>query len=375
MSTASDPQVAAAAGETLENERLVSSRKDAHIDICLNEPVIASGPAVGLGRYTLEYDAIPEIDLDDVDLSVTILGKKLKAPIIIGAMTGGSERAKAINQRLARAAARAGVGMALGSQRAMISDRSLTHTFEVRDVAPDLPLLIGNVGAVQLNYGVSAEDIAVAVEAVSADALNFHLNALQEAIQPEGDTRFSGLMTHLGRAVEALDIPCLVKEVGAGIGPRAAAKLARLPLAGVEVAGVGGTSWAKVESYRAPDNSPQRHAGRQLQGFGVSTAASIVACRQAFGKRLVVASGGIRHGMDVAVALALGADVAALARPLLEAAHESEAAADAALQSLIYQLRVICFCTGAENIAALRALSVRTTGQGVQAALQEHGNV
>lgn len=353
---------AAAATSADEREPQTSRRKDAHLDICLNQPVVPAVPAVGLGGWTLEYNALPELDLDEVDLSVTVLGRRLKAPIIIGAMTGGSERARVINQRLARAAARAGVGMALGSQRAMIADPSLTPTFAVREQAPQLPLLIGNVGAVQLNYDVSARAIQDALEAVGADALNFHLNPLQEAIQPEGDTRFSGLWSRLEKAITAISLPCLVKEVGAGIGVRAAHKLSRLPLVGVEVAGVGGTSWAKVESYRAPAGSPQARAGQLLQGFGISTADSIRICREAFGQRLVVASGGIRHGMDVAVALALGADCAALAKPLLEAADDSQEAVDAALEALIYQLRVICFCTGAKDIEALRHVALRPVG-------------
>jgi isopentenyl-diphosphate delta-isomerase len=341
----------------------LTNRKDAHIDLCLDEDVGSRGPAYGLGGYTLEYDALPELDLDAVDLSVTVLGKTLRAPLIIGAMTGGTQRAATINRRLASAAARAGVGMALGSQRAMIAKPELANTFVVRDVAPTLPLLIGNVGAVQLNYGVDADAIARALDAVGADAVNFHLNPLQEAIQPEGDTRFTGLLQRMAETIDALPVPSLAKEVGAGIGERAARKLATLPLAGVEVAGVGGTSWAKVESFRAPDGSVQAEVGRRLAGFGVPTAQSISICRRAFDKRLVVASGGIRHGMDVAVALALGADVAALAQPLLEAANRSEDDAVAALELLIYELKVICFCTGAGNIAALREVPLIAPGQ------------
>ncbi|MBI4953845.1 MAG: type 2 isopentenyl-diphosphate Delta-isomerase [Myxococcales bacterium] len=341
---------------------VVAGRKDAHLDICLEEAVGSNGPATGLGGYGLEYDALPELDLERVDLSVTVLGKKLAAPLIVGAMTGGTERAREINHRLVRAAARAGIGMALGSQRAMIVDPGLTRTFEVRDAAPDLPLLFGNVGAVQLNYGVTAAQVARMAAAVGADAVNFHLNPLQEAIQPEGDTRFAGLGQKLAEAIPALGVPALVKEVGAGIGERAAAKLAALPLAGVEVAGVGGTSWALVESYRAPEGGPQGEVGRRLAGFGVPTAHAIAVCRRAFGERIVVASGGIRTGMDVAVALALGADVAALARPLLVAAAESEAAVERALAILLYELRVILFCTGAANVAALRQVRVIAPG-------------
>ncbi len=341
----------------------VVRRKDHHLDLCLERNVGSDGPATGLGGYTFEYDALPEIDLEAVDLSTTVLGKKLSAPLFIGAMTGGTDRAGLINHRLARAAARVGVAMALGSQRAMIVRPELTPSFAVRDAAPDLPLLVGNVGAVQLNYGVDAAQIRRALDAVGADALNFHLNALQEAIQPEGDTRFAGLAAKMAAAIPQIGLPVLAKEVGAGISARAAEKLAALPLAGVETAGTGGTSWAKVESFRAPAASPQAEVGRRLAGFGIPTAASIPICRRAFGDRLVVASGGVRTGMDVAVAIALGADVAALAKPMLEAADESEEAAVHALETLIYELKVICFCTGARNLRELAARPLLAPGQ------------
>ncbi len=348
-----------------EIDAMVAGRKDAHLDLCLEEDVGSGGLAAGLGGYLLEYDALPEVDLDQVDLSVTVCGKTLRAPIVIGAMTGGTKRAGEINARLARAAARCGVGMALGSQRAMIVDPSLRDTFAARDAAPDLPLLFGNVGLVQLNYGVTHAQVQDIISSVDVDVLNLHLNALQEAIQPEGDIRFAGLMEQVPALVEALDVPVFAKEVGAGVGPRAAAKLAELPLAGIEVSGVGGTSWAKVESFRAPDESPQRVVGRRLAGFGVPTGPSVRYCRKAFGPdRVVVASGGIRTGMDIAVAIALGADVGALARPLLEAADESEDRAVAVLETLIYELKVICFCTGSVNLAALRRVMVRPPGRG-----------
>ena len=333
-------------------------RKDAHLDVVLGEPVGSSGSAVGLGRYTLEYDALPELDLDDVDLSTTLLGKRLRAPIVVGAMTGGTERAGAINRTLARAAARAGVAMALGSQRAMIVKPSSTSSFAVRDAAPELALLFGNVGAVQLNYGVTRAQIEDALRAVGADALNLHLNPLQEAVQPEGDTRFAGLAAKIGALASELALPCLIKEVGAGISERAATKLAKLPIAGVEAAGTGGTSWARVESYRAPAQSAKAEVGRRLAGFGVPTGESIALCRRAFGDRVVIGSGGVRTGMDIAISIALGADAAALAKPLLEAATESEDAAFHALETLIEELRVICFCTGARTLADLRRVRV-----------------
>ena len=333
-------------------------RKDHHLDIVLQEPVGSSGPAIGLGRYTLEYDALPELDLQDVKLETNLLGRDLRAPIIIGAMTGGTARAGELNRRLARVAERAGVGMALGSQRAMIVNPGLTETFIVRDVAPGLPLLFGNVGAVQLNYGVDADSIRDALEAVSADALNLHLNPLQEAVQPEGDTNFAGLMPKIEELAQALEQPVLLKEVGGGISSTAAAKIANLPIAGVETAGVGGTSWAKVESFRAPGASAQAIVGSRLAGFGVTTAESVRACRAVLDpEQVVVASGGIRTGMDIAVALSLGADAVALAAPLLEAVVESEAAALTLLETLMYELRVICFCTGVATPSALRTVT------------------
>ncbi len=337
---------------------IVSSRKDHHLDVVLSRDVGSRGPALGLGRYTLEYDALPEVDLADVDLATTLLGKRLAAPLIVGAMTGGSERSEGVNARLARAAGRAGIGMALGSQRAMLLRPELAPTFAVRRVAPSLPLLVGNVGAVQLNYGVTRADLEAMIRAVSADALFFHLNPLQEAIQPEGDTRFSGLVERMRDVVRALPFPVLAKEVGSGISERTAKKLAGIGLAGVEVAGVGGTSWAHVEAHRAADESVHAEVGRRLAGFGVPTADSLRTVRAVFRERAVIASGGIRTGMDVAVALALGADAVALAAPLLGPAHESEEAVARALDAILYELRVICFCTGVTTIAGLRDVRV-----------------
>ena len=345
------------------DEGALERRKDAHLDVVLQREVGSAGVARGLGGYALEFDALPELDLDEVELGVTLLGKKLRAPILVGAMTGGTTRAGDINRKLARAAARVGVGMALGSQRAMIVKPELTRSFQVKDAAPDLPILFGNVGAVQLNYGVGLDEIRGALEAVEADALNLHLNPLQEAVQPEGDTRFSGLGPKIAALADALHVPCLIKEVGSGISERTASKLAALPVAGVEVAGVGGTSWARVESHRAPAGSVQAEVGRRLAGFGVSTARSLLACRSRFGERVVIASGGIRTGLDAAVALALGADAIAFAAPLLEAATEGEDAIVHALETMIYELRVICFCTGSRDVAALRRVRVDQTNE------------
>lgn len=342
----------------VDPKELIAKRKDAHIDVVLHEDVGSSGPAQGLARFTLEYDALPEIDLDEVNLQIDLLGRRLGAPLVVGAMTGGTPRARALNQRLARAAAKRGLAMALGSQRAMVVDKALTSTFEVRDVAPDLPLLFGNIGAVQLNYGMGAADVEAALAAVGADAVNLHLNPLQEAVQPEGDTRFRDLHAKIASLAETLDRPVMVKEVGSGISERTAKKLATLPIAGVEVAGTGGTSWARVESHRAPNESAQAVVGRRLAGFGVPTATSIRLARTRLPSEFtVIGSGGVRTGMDMAVALALGADAVAMAAPLLEVADRGEEAIEAKLDELLYELRVVCFCTGCTTIAELKNLT------------------
>lgn len=345
---------------------LLRTRKDHHIDIVLEQPVASHAPALAFGRYTVEYDSLPEVDLDEVDLSCTLLGRRLRAPLVIGAMTGGTDRTAEINRTLARAAARVGVGMALGSQRPMIVHPEATASFAVRDAAPDLPLLIGNVGAVQLNYGVTVADLQRIVRDVAADALNFHLNPLQEAIQPEGDTRFRGLHSKLAEVMPEVGVPCVIKEVGAGIGPKAADKIASLPCAAVEVAGTGGTSWAAVESHRAEGDDLRAFVGQRLAGFGVPTIESLRVVRARLGNRPIIASGGLRTGMDAAVCLAEGAAAVAMAKPFLEAAMVSEDAVVTALEQVILELKVICFCAGAANLSALRKCRVIDARRGVE---------
>jgi len=325
---------------------IVSSRKDQHLDVVAQKDVAFSGLALGFGRLTLEYDALPELDLADVELETTLLGKRLSAPLVIGAMTGGSARAGRVNERLARVAARCGIGMALGSQRAMIVEPRLASTFDVRAAAPDLPLVFGNVRAVQLNYGLTCEHVRRAPRHLPGGPLTLHRQSPPGAVQPEGDTRFSGLATKIDALARGLSVPVIVKECGAGLSRRALAKLAPLAIAGVEVAGLGGTSWSKVESHRADAGSAQQVIGMRLGGHGVPTPDATVLAREVMGERVVIASGGVRTGMDVAVALALGADAVAVSAPLLVAAEESEAAAEAVLRTLLAELRVILFTAG-----------------------------
>ena len=333
-------------------------RKDSHIALCLEEQVEPQGGEGGFAGLRFDHDALPEIDRDAVQLESELLGKPLAAPLVIASMTGGTARAGELNRRLALAAEACGVGMALGSQRRMLEDPAARSTFAVREVAPRLPLLFGNIGAVQLNYGVSAREIRGLVDAVGCDAFLFHLNPLQEAIQPEGNTRFSGLLTRLRAVVPEVGVPVLLKEVGSGISRTTVAKIREIPVAGIETSGVGGTSWSKIESLRTED-PVQRSTGELFARWGVPTAESIAICREELPGRAVIASGGIRNGIEVAKALALGADAASIALPLLRAAERSAEDAILALRRIVEELRTVMFLTGCRTVPELRRRTLR----------------
>ncbi|WP_242359926.1 MULTISPECIES: type 2 isopentenyl-diphosphate Delta-isomerase [unclassified Anaeromyxobacter] len=332
----------------------IAERKDSHLALCLAEEVeLPGGDATGFAALRFDHDALPEVDLAAVRTETELFGKRLAAPIVVGAMTGGTPRAGEVNRRLARAAERCGVGFALGSQRRMLQDPSTRDSYAVREAAPGLPLLFGNLGAVQLNLGVGVPEVRRLVAEVGCDAFNFHLNPLQEAIQPEGDTRFAALLPRLAAVIPELGVPVLLKEVGAGISRTTARKIAALPVAGVETGGLGGTSWARVESLRARDPA-RRDLGETFARWGIPTVESIAACRAALPERVVVASGGIRNGIEIAKALALGADAVALALPLLRAAERSSEAAAEELERLVQELRLAMFLTGCTRVAELR---------------------
>jgi len=340
----------------------LTTRKRRHIDVCLDDRVAYSGVTTGLERYRLPYNALTQTSLAHIDLSTEFLGGSLRAPILIGAMTGGAELSGTINKNLAAAAQRLGVGMMLGSQRIMLDSQlgeQAAASFTVRDVAPDV-LLFGNIGLSQLTTA-AVDDISNALKRVEADVLAVHTNPLQEAVQRNGDSDFSGSMDRLREVAGMLEYPMLLKEVGHGIGTSAVAELTgpsgEPPVAAIDVAGAGGTSWSRVEQLvrygelRYPD----------LADWGIPTARAIVEVREALPSIPLVASGGIRTGMDAAKALALGADVVAVARPLLAAAIESSDAVIDWLQRFIDELRICLHGAGAAHLSALRNIGVTPT--------------
>lgn len=321
----------------------ITARKRKHLEVCLEGPVDYTRLTTGLERYRLAYRALPELSLEEVDLSTRFLGKRLAAPFLIGAMTGGEEHGGRINRALAEAAERVGVGMMLGSQRVMLEKPRARSSFQVREVAPTA-LLIGNLGLVQLNRGYTAEHLRRAVEAVGADALALHTNPLQEATQ-RGDTDFAGLTAKLGQVLRELPFPVLLKEVGHGFSGEVARELAGLPLAALDVAGAGGTNWARVEELVR--YGEVRHP--ELCEIGLPTAQALLECRAALPGVPLVASGGIRSGTDAAKALALGADVVAVARPLLRPALRGSEAVVEWLKDFLWELRVALYAIGART--------------------------
>ena len=327
-------------------------RKADHLRICLDDNVQCSQVSTGLERLRFRHCALPEVDWQDLDLSTEFLGHRLGAPLLISSMTGGTEEAQRINQRLAATAQRYGLAMGVGSQRVAVENPDLMTTFRVRDVAPDI-LLLANLGAVQLNYDYGLDQCRRVVDHLEASALILHLNPLQEAVQTRGDTNFKGLLTKIEQICAALPVPVVVKEVGNGISAPLVRRLMEAGVAAVDVAGAGGTSWAKVESERATDPL-QRRLGQTFADWGLPTADCLISARQVAPNLPLIASGGLRNGLDVAKTLALGADLAGLAYPFLKAASDSESAVAALVEVLIAEIKTVLFCTGQATLSGLR---------------------
>lgn len=330
-------------------------RKKEHLEICLDTERVASPSGTGLDRYHFVHCALPELDIDEIDIGTTFLGKSLRAPILISSMTGGFDLARKVNRNLASAAQRLGIAMGVGSQRVAIEEPSAASSFQVRDVAPDI-LLLSNLGAVQLNYGYTVEHCRKAVDMIGANGLILHLNVLQEAMQPEGNRNFKGLTAKIAEVCRQLDVPVVAKEVGNGISVDSARRLRGAGVAAIDVAGKGGTSWSAVEARRAAAQG--KRADSTFADWGIPTEEALLEVRKALPDCPLVASGGIRTGLDIAKAVALGADLAAFGQPLLAAALASADKVEEFIRAVIYEIKVAMLCAGAGNLAALRQVSL-----------------
>jgi isopentenyl-diphosphate delta-isomerase len=348
------------------DEPAIAKRKADHLEVA------ASGRAEFVKSTLLEHvhlihQALPELALDDIDLSTALVGKRLAAPLVITGMTGGTAEAAAVNRDLARAAQAAGVALGLGSQRAMAEHPELARTYQIRDVAPDV-VLFGNIGGVQAIAMGAARVVALASD-IGADAICVHLNPGQELIQDRGDRDFRGVRDAIAQLVAASPVPVIVKETGCGLSVEAARALIAAGVHTVDVSGAGGTSWVAVEAVRAADGSDAAALGAELWDWGIPTAVSVVGCARA--GLDVIASGGLRSGYDVARALALGARAGGMAAPMLRAQRAGGAAAVSALiGQVVAAIRAVCLLTGSRTVRDL-ARAPRHLGAPLRAYLDD----
>ncbi len=329
----------------------IDQRKADHIKINLEQDV-RSALTTGLENYRFIHEALPELDLNRIDTSLSLFGKKLHSPILVSSMTGGTSEAETINLRLAEAAQECGIAMGVGSQRAAIENPEQASTFQVRRVAPDI-LLFANLGAVQLNYGYHIDQCRKAVEMIQADALYLHLNPVQEAVQDAGDTNFEGLASKIEVICKKLDVPVIAKEVGWGISERSAKLLADCGVSAIDVAGAGGTSWSQVEMHRAPDEFTRQLAATFV-GWGIPTAESILNVKKAVPDITIFASGGIKDGLDIAKCIALGATLGGMAGNFLKAAAVSTEKAIEMMKLTKRQIEVTMFAAGVGMLEDLK---------------------
>ena len=329
-------------------------RKADHIRLALDPRM--QHPRSLFDDYYFEHCALPELDYDAIDLSVEFLGRRLSAPLLISCMTGGTAEAARLNRNLALAAEATGIAVGVGSQRRALEDPAAEESFRIRPYAPSVPIL-ANLGAVQLNYGFTLEECRRAVAMVEADALVLHLNPLQEVIQPEGQRNFAGLLDKIGGIARNLEVPVIAKEVGCGISRAVAERLRCAGVSVVDCAGSGGTNWARIEAARANDAG----LGELFADWGIPTLTAIRRLRGVPGLT-VIGSGGVRHGIDVAKALAAGADLVGMAYRFLQAADESTEAVVARVRRIVEQLKTSMFCVGAATLAALRDVPLHHVG-------------
>jgi isopentenyl-diphosphate delta-isomerase len=343
-----------------------AKRKLSHIQTTLHEQVQAH-VSTGFDDVRLVHKALPEINRDEIDLSTELFGHKLRAPLMIESMTGGTPLAAKINRTLARVAEELGIGMGVGSQRAAIEDESLAYTYRVtRETAPSIPLF-ANLGCPQISQQDGLDRAKKAVDMINATGLFIHLNALQESVQFEGETNFTNMITKIGELAHGLSVPVLVKETGAGIATETARALENVGVKGINVSGMGGTSWAAVEYYRAREKkySLQMQLGETFWDWGTPTVPSIVEVANST-KLKVFASGGVRNGLHIAKAIALGASYGGLALPMLKSVSSGENAAIARLATVVEELKNAMFLTGSRNLEELQNIPLIITGSTYQ---------
>jgi isopentenyl-diphosphate delta-isomerase len=341
----------------------LEERKLRHIKVSLDENV-DTDVAAGFNDVKLIHRCLPEIDLDDVSTKISLFGKTLEAPLIISAITGGTNEAKNINERLAEVAEMKGIGIGVGSQRIAVQKPETAHTFKVvRDLAPDT-LVIGNLGCPQLSIGWGVEEAKKCIDMIEADVLALHMNPLQEAVQVGGEARYRGIIEKVEEITSTLSTPVIMKETGAGIAFEEAEKLEGIGVAGLDVSGVGGTSWSAVEHHIAKEvgEKSQEYLGKALWSWGIPTTISLVEVSQKTNLK-IIASGGVRTGLDVAKSIALGANAGAMAKPFLMRAVKSSEVLSEFVDQIVQEIRVVMFLTGSRSVTELSRSPAILTGK------------
>jgi isopentenyl-diphosphate delta-isomerase len=336
-------------------------RKVDHIRICLEQKAQSKNATAGFEDINLVHRALPEINKAKINLSTSFLGKKFSAPLIVGAMTGGAKESIQINASIAEAVENLGLGMGLGSQRAAIENKTLEETYAIARKKAPQAFLIANIGGVQLVHGYGIKEVRRIVEMIDANAVAIHLNALQEALQPEGQTNFQGVLSKIAEITDEIDVPVIVKETGAGISAEDAIALEKSGVKAIDISGLGGTSFAAVEYYRSKKQK-DLYLGEAFWDWGIPTVVSLIETAQSV-KLPLIASGGIRNGNDIAKALALGASLTSISQPILQTAVKGVQQTQEKLNCLIEELRNVMFLVGAQEINDLTKNPIVITGK------------
>jgi isopentenyl-diphosphate delta-isomerase len=341
----------------------IEKRKLRHIRVSLEKEVEAD-ISTGFKDVHLIHRALPEIDLDDVSLETSFLGNKLAAPLVISAITGGTEEAKDINAVLAEVAEEKQIGISVGSQRIAVAQSKAVPSFSIVRVKAPTTFVMANVGTPQLSLGWGATEAQMCIDMIEADALALHMNPLQEAVQVDGDTKYRGVYAKIKELSNDISVPLIMKETGAGIAWEDAVKMQEAGASGLEISGVGGTSWSAVEYYIAKEvgKKEMEYLGQALWNWGIPTAVSVVETSKKTTLE-IIASGGLRTGVEVAKSIALGANLGGMAKPLLEKAVEGRDALSEHVDHIIREIKVVMFLVGAENIEKLRRVPVVILGR------------